>query len=92
MSTITVEAAVAWARLPQGAMPIYWAHRLSAVRGFAAYLHTIDPRHEVPPKRVLAVRQQRQPPFLFTATDITRLLNASAALTPTRRGATYRAF
>jgi integrase/recombinase XerD len=40
---ITVELAIEWARLPEGVQAIQWAHRLGAVRGFASYLHAIDP-------------------------------------------------
>src|SRR5207249_9962085 len=39
---ITIDLALAWATLPaQGAMD-WWAGRLTVVRGFATYLHTID--------------------------------------------------
>ena len=41
-TTITVEHALAWATLPAGDAS-WHACRLSAVRGFAAYLRTIDP-------------------------------------------------
>ena len=47
--TITTELAIAWAGLPRGVLPITWAQRLGAVRGFARYLKTIDPAAEVPP-------------------------------------------
>jgi hypothetical protein len=46
-SLITVEAALDWARLPAAGGSNWWAYRLSAVRKFAAYLHTRDFRHEV---------------------------------------------
>ena len=42
-ATVTVELAVAWARLPERIKPITVDFRLSAVRGFARYLHAIDP-------------------------------------------------
>jgi hypothetical protein len=48
-TTVTVELAVAWARLPEGIKPTTVEFRLSAVRGFARYLHAIDPAHEIPP-------------------------------------------
>ena len=40
--------ALAWARLPASGDSNWWAYRLSAVRGFATYLHALDPAHEVP--------------------------------------------
>ena len=42
--TITTELALSWAARPQQASPIWQSHRLSAVRGFARYLHALDPR------------------------------------------------
>ena len=45
---ITVAAALDWARLPADSGSSWWAYRLSTVRGFATYLHTRDPEHEVP--------------------------------------------
>jgi hypothetical protein len=38
-----------------GSSPITVEFRLSAVRGFARYLHAIDPAHEIPPLGLLAV-------------------------------------
>lgn len=52
-STITTDLAVAWARLPQDGSLLWWAHRLTVVRGFASYLHALDEAHEVPPTDVL---------------------------------------
>ena len=40
---VTADLAVAWATLPPGAAPYYHWLRLSAVRGFAGYLHGLDP-------------------------------------------------
>ncbi len=54
---VTIENAVAWAALPAvGKAGHWWAFRLSAVRGFAKYLHALDERHEVPPADVLPNR------------------------------------
>ena len=61
---ITVELAVAWARLPEGVQPAHWAHRLGAVRGFARWLATIEPATEIPPADVFATRQQRRTPYI----------------------------
>ena len=49
MDTVTAEHALAWATLPAGASAHWQAIRLSVVRGFAAYLHSIDPSAEVIP-------------------------------------------
>jgi hypothetical protein len=61
-STITTELAIASAQLPTGVDPISWSHRLGAVRGFARYLKTIDPRTEIPPAGVFPRPPQRPTP------------------------------
>ena len=58
---VTIENALAWATLPAGDAN-WWAFRLSVVRGFASYLHAIDPAHEVPPKDLLPRRSRRADP------------------------------
>jgi integrase len=88
-STVTRELAIAWARLPVGARPTYWAARLSIARGFAAYLHTIDPATEVPPADVFGARYRRPTPYLWSASDIRRLLEAARTLRPPLRAATF---
>ena len=45
-ATITVAAALDWAAACRPTVrPNWWAYRLSAVRGFATYLHALDPAH-----------------------------------------------
>jgi len=44
---ITVEAALGFATGPKEAQPIWWTRRLSVVRGFADYVHAVDPTTEV---------------------------------------------
>ena len=83
--TVTRELAISWARLPAGAQPRHWAARLSIARGFAAYLQTIDPATEVPPADVFAVRYRRPTPYLWSPSDIGRLLDAARALRPPLR-------
>jgi hypothetical protein len=59
---ITVDLALAWATLPaQGAMD-WWSGRLTVVRGFASYLHTLDPTVEVPPTELLPAQSHRAVP------------------------------
>ena len=47
-SVITIKNTLTWVTLPGGS-DSWWAFRLSAVRGFASYLHALDPVHEIPP-------------------------------------------
>ncbi len=85
--TITTDLAVTWAKLPQNVQPLHWAHRLSAARGFARYLQTINPATEVPPRDVFGARQQRPTPYLWSEEDIQRLLDRARLLEPELRAA-----
>ena len=44
---VTADAAAAWATAPRNAEPYWHWLRMSAVRGFAVYLHSLDSRHRV---------------------------------------------
>jgi integrase len=88
--TVTVELAVTWARLPVGIKPITADFRLSQVRGFARYLHAIDPAHEVPPPGLLGVPRRRPTPYIYTPGQIAEILRATQRLQPPLRAATYR--
>lgn len=90
-SVITVAHAVAWASLPEKASPRWLAMRMSVVRGFAAYLHAIDPRHEVPPAGLFRDPQHRPVPYLYSAAGITALMTAAGRLNGEQRRAAYRA-
>ncbi len=89
-SRVTVEAALCWARLPGGADISWWSHRLSVVRGFAAYLRTLDPATEVPAADLLPARSRRATPYLYSDDDIAALLAAAATLRSPLRVATVR--
>jgi integrase len=83
---VTVKAALDWARLPAGGDTNWWAHRLSVVRGFATYLHALDPANEVPAADLLPHRPHRASPYLYSDDDVTALIAATASLrTPLRR-------
>jgi integrase/recombinase XerD len=57
--TVTTEHALAWATQPAGTSVHWQAIRLSAVRGFAAYLHSLDPAAEVIPAGQFRAGQHR---------------------------------
>jgi integrase len=83
---ITVAAALDWARLPANGDSNWWAYRLSVLRGFATYLHALDPAHQVPPADLLPQRPRRASPYLYSDTDIAALITAAGTLrTPLRR-------
>jgi integrase len=89
VSTITTEHAVAWATLP-GRSRAWSAMRMSAVRGFAAYLHTLDERCEVPPSDVLRPRPRSRVPYLYSDAQVSALLAQTATLPSPLRAATFR--
>jgi integrase len=88
---ITTPLALRWAMTPQGVQHATWARRLSMVRLFAQWLSAIDPRTEVPPRRAIAARRQRNPPHMYSDAQIQQLLAAAAQLPSSKglRGATY---
>jgi integrase len=90
-ATVTAGHAIAWAQLPQGVDPVNWTHRLTAVRSFAAWLRTIDPATEIPPRGVFPGQGKRPVPFIYSGSDITALISACGSLRPRTRAATYTA-
>jgi integrase len=89
-TTVTAELVIAWAGQPAGVLPINWAHRLGAARGFARYLQTIDPATEIPPAGVWPAVTPRPQPWIWAGDDIARLLAAARSLRPPLRAATYQ--
>jgi integrase len=86
---VTTELALAWATLPGGSAS-WHANRLTVVRGFAAYLHTIDPATEVPPAGVLPAGSRRATPYLYSDQEIAALMGGAAILRSPLRAATYK--
>jgi len=88
---LRTDTAFAWATLPTGTNPSGWAsQRLSAVRGFAAHLHTIDPATEVPPPDLRRWRARRATPYLYTDEEVAALIASAATLRTSHRVATYQ--
>jgi site-specific recombinase XerD len=86
---ITVEHAVAWATRP--ARGQHWhAMRLGAVRGFARYLHEVDPRVEVPAPDLLPDKSGRAVPYLYTDEQIAALMQAAGTLRSAHKTATFQ--
>jgi integrase len=87
---VTIDLALEWATLPaQGAMD-WWSGRLTVVRGFATYLHTLDPATEVPPTELLPARSHRAVPYLYSDEDVVALMVAAQSLRFPLRVLTYQ--
>ncbi len=89
-TTVTVEDALAWATLPADTSRTWHAIRLSMVRGFAVYLHSLDPEVAVPPADLLRHGNDRVTPYLYSDTEIRALVAAAGVLRPAFRAATYQ--
>jgi integrase len=88
---LTTALAMAWATRYPHQQPAEWARRLTWVRGFARHWRATDPSTEVPSWGLLPYRGQRARPYLYTATEIQRLLGAAQRLPSAHglRGCTY---
>jgi len=87
---VTTTTALAWSMLPRDARPRWWYQRLVCVRGFAKYLHTIDPRNEVPSLEHVQYTSTRSTPYIYSDIDIAALLGATETLRGAFRAATYK--
>jgi integrase/recombinase XerD len=86
---VTIENTLGWVTLPGGSAS-WRALRLSTVRGFASYLHALDPAHEVAPADLCPNAPCRATPYLYSDEEILALMAATAILRGPLRQATYR--
>ena len=89
--TVTIETALAWARLPS-ADPgsSVWPRRMTIARGFARFLTGFEPATEVPPVGLLPHRARRRIPYLFSEADIQALMAETSKIRTPLRAATHR--
>jgi integrase len=86
----TTDDALAWANLPASTSSNWRAIRLSVVRGFANYLHSLDAPVEVPSADLIRRGPDRATPYLYSDAEIRRLVAAASELRPQLRAATYQ--
>jgi len=79
---ITTELAVSWAKLPEGAAPLYWARRLDMVRRLATYQAMNQPGTEIPPKGIFGPSYRRPAPHIYTPEEIEALIQQASRLGP----------
>jgi integrase/recombinase XerD len=78
--TVTVEAALAWARRPDAdPASSVWMRRMTVARGFARHMAGVDPGTEVPPPGLVTFRQ----PFIYSDADIAALMAHARQSIPT---------
>lgn len=82
---ISVDLFMEWKDRFGSAGTTTWNNRLSAVRGFTAWLRDIDPRTEVPSKDLLPRRYQRPTPYIYSDSELAQILTEAARL-PSRLG------
>ncbi len=82
--TVTVEAALAWARRPDAdPASSVWMRRMTVARGFACHMAGVDPGTEVPPPGLVTFRQRRRQPFIYSDADIAALMAHARRSIPT---------
>jgi integrase len=86
----TTDDALTWVNLPASASGNWRAIRLSVVRGFAIYLHSLDATVEVPSADLIRHGPDRATPYLYSDAEIRALLAAAGELPPRLRAATYQ--
>jgi integrase len=79
-SHITVSLALKWAQQPANGTLKTWNKNLAIVRGFAQYVSAADPHNQVPPKDLLPFDPARAKPYIYTETEILRLMEAARAI------------
>jgi integrase/recombinase XerD len=91
-STITIEAALVWARRPDAdPASSVWSRRMTVARGFARHMAGIDPATEIPPLGLVTFRRRWRAPFIYSAPEVEALMAEVPALIPTPlRSATFQ--
>jgi len=86
---LSTQSALAWATLPDSS-PGWWSARLRIVRGFAVYMHQVDPENEVPATDLLPCAPCRATPYLYDETQIAALMTTAGTLRTPHRVATIQ--
>jgi len=82
--TVTIDTALAWARLPDAdPASSVWMRRMAVARGFARHMAGVDPSTEVPPLGLVTFRQRRRSPFIYSDADIAALMTQARTSIPT---------
>jgi integrase len=77
---VQAQTAMEWATLASS--PGERSRRLKAVICFARYAKAEDDRHEIPPDGIFGYHRKRRVPFIFSATDISHIIEQAMHLGP----------
>jgi integrase len=92
-TTITRSNVLAFATTPAETGRAWQAFRMSTIRGFAMYVHGLDPdAAEVIPDRLIPATHARRIPYLYSAVQIRDLMTTSTVLLPSPLNVTMTAF
>ena len=83
--SITTELFLEWRKQFEAPSDVTWGCNLSHVRGFAKWLHCVDPRTEVPSVDLIRRGSRRPRPYIYTEEELARIVKHAAKL-PSRRG------
>jgi site-specific recombinase XerD len=87
---VTIDIAMGWATLPEGASPSWICHRLGVVRAFSRYLAQLDVRTQVIPTNLVPHRAARTTPFLYSEGQVLAMMAAAQSLRSPIRQATFQ--
>jgi len=82
---ITSELFLQWKQVFGKANQSTWANRLGMIRLFAAWLHSLDSRHQIPPRSLISGRYRRKRPYIYNDDEIRKIVK-TAAILPSRNG------
>lgn len=77
---VHIQTAIDWAAL--GPSVAQRDARLKTICRFARYTRVEDDRHEVPPANYFGARKKRRPPHIYSADEISRLIEGALRLRP----------
>jgi site-specific recombinase XerC len=90
-TTITIADALAFAHARPGTQQGWHAARLRVIRGFASYVHALDPAAaELIPAGLIAARVTRRIPYLYSQSQIAELMSRCGTLSPPLLAASMR--
>lgn len=79
-SFITRDLALRWAMASPQGQPAYCGRRFQIVRRFAEYRAGADPRTDIPPRGLLPDSDRRKSPYVYSNSDIRKIINAAQQL------------